>query len=166
MTTKADVTVIGILLASDGTSIKKRQGAHPFYVSIGNLSPRVRASPHGWRVAGFLPRLDKEKMSAVNGGQQVQQFTLQRRRRQMHNQASFLVMESLIRHESQGGLILMCGDGIRRRILFRCRDDEMHQFRAGIMHHLFTASVTAFEEMVEEGAEEAGMVFNVAMRHL
>jgi hypothetical protein len=295
-TAKPDVTVIGLLMASDGTAIKKRQGAHPVYISIGNLSPRVRASPHGWRVAGFLPQLNPDKMSQVDGGQQAQKFTLQRRRRQVHNQATHLIIESLIRHEQEGGLTLMCGDGICRRILFRfsayitdrmehetvclapahtcwqcntparhkdsiakstppyavlktasklrqevltaceegiygdreewkkiaqvpkailevneagsldvvsrerylhcartigvypdpnlwhtipgvdiyqqCRDDEMHQFRAGMMHHLFTASITAFEGMVEDGVatqahrEGKSISVTVVMRRL
>ena len=43
-----DVTVVAVLVGSDATSIKNRDGAHPAYASLGNLSLPYRRGDQGW----------------------------------------------------------------------------------------------------------------------
>ena len=49
-----NVSVVVVIVASDGISIKKSLGGKTLYVSIANLSQGQRAKPEAWRFLGFI----------------------------------------------------------------------------------------------------------------
>ena len=60
------ISILGVLIGSDGTSIKKRMGGRPLYVCIGNISRDQRAKPTAWRFLGWIPDIDITKMGGYS----------------------------------------------------------------------------------------------------
>lgn len=57
-----ECTVVSVILGSDGTRIKNRLGAHPIYITLGNLRLEFRQGASGWNLAGCVP--DRVRSSA------------------------------------------------------------------------------------------------------
>lgn len=114
----SQIHVVPVVAGSDGTQIRKRAGAHPVYISIGSLHGDQRRRTDSWILAGFVPKLDAEKMGTGQDGKAFQLWEVNRRRRQIHNAAVFEILSGLIAHYEGGGVTLLCGDGVVRRLLF------------------------------------------------
>ena len=129
-----DVTVVAVLVGSDATSIKNRDGAHPAYASLGNLSLPYRRGDQGWVLSGFIPLLD------VNCMDTAKKMDIKRRKRQLFNKAMYTMLESLIKIYEAGGEWVLCGDGITRKILpivaMWITDRQEHETVLQILAHI------------------------------
>ena len=107
-------------LGSDGTQIKNRDSAHPIYFSILWASNALRQSHLCWRLLGFVPVLDHDRMFTVDSSgrkKKASSFEIARRERQLFHQCIFLVLRKSIQVHQDSGRLVLCGDGVVRRVV-------------------------------------------------
>ena len=80
-----EVCIVSVVMASDGTSIKKRMGAHPFYISISNITAAFRRSLKAWKLAAFKPDMKRDRMKRGADGILPSKFVHARRCRQVRS---------------------------------------------------------------------------------
>jgi hypothetical protein len=113
-----ELTILGVVPGSDAFKSGPRGARQPMYVTIGNLLPQYRRKLCAWKLAGFVPILDVERMCRDDKGRLPAKAKVQRRKRLVLNQTAYHVLESLIAHAATGGQVIFCGDGVWRKILF------------------------------------------------
>jgi len=106
-----DCTVIPVIMGSDGTRIKSRLGAHPIYITLGNLSLKFRQGKNGWNLAGCVP----DRIRSLAPKQSDLLYT--RRTRQILNMCVVNALADIKDIFKEGGRVLKCGDGRTRRII-------------------------------------------------
>jgi hypothetical protein len=126
------VTVVFVVLGSDATQIKKRLSAHPLYVSVGNLSTRMRMTRKAWRLAGFVPKLSAE-------GKPVE---LKRRRMLLFNVCAYHLLKDFRQIHEEGGRLVQVADGTTRKIqlalgMWAAGRQEHEEINMAKMHSCF-----------------------------
>ena len=109
--TYPDCTTLAVVMGSDGTRIKNRLGAHPIYITLGNLSLEFRQGKDGWNLAGCVP----ERKRSIAPKQSDLQYS--RRTRQILNMCVANVLHDINVISKEGGHLVKCGDGRTRRII-------------------------------------------------
>ena len=106
------VSILGVLIGSDGTCIKKRLGGRPLYVSIGNIATAERAKPAAWRFLGWIPEIDETKMDGYSSTSKAHKWRYQRRCRQILCESVWTMLADVIFFDKQEEpQSRQCGDG-------------------------------------------------------
>jgi len=106
----------------DGIRIKNQSSAHTLYGTSRVLSNTLRQSHVAWKLMGFVPVLDHNKMFMVDvhgNRKRATPFEVVRRERELFHQCqcAWLLLEKSVCVYGERGRLIKCGDGVVRNVI-------------------------------------------------